>query len=103
MAIRVCIGSCSDFPDGQGVPLVAAGRRIAVFRIGERFFAIDNVCPHNRSPLADGGVQDLIVTCRTHGARFRLETGAVVRGPARKAVRTYPVHVRGEAVEVEID
>ncbi len=101
--MRISIGSCSDFPDGQGVAVVAGGKRLAVFRFGARFFAIDDVCPHNRFPLADGRVQGLTVTCRTHGARFALETGAVVRGPARKPVRTYPVYVRGETVEVEVD
>ncbi|MEW6297576.1 MAG: Rieske (2Fe-2S) protein [Thermodesulfobacteriota bacterium] len=103
MASRITIGSLADFPEGRGVPLVAGGKRLAVFRVGGRLFAIDNVCPHNRFPLADGRVQGLIVTCRTHGARFHLETGAVVRGPARKPVRTYPVHVTGETVEVEVD
>lgn len=103
MSTRVSIGALADFPEGRGAALVAGGKRLAVFRLGERIFAIDNVCPHNRFPLADGRVQDLIVTCRTHGARFNLETGAVVRGPARKPVRTYPTYVVGQTVEVEVD
>jgi nitrite reductase/ring-hydroxylating ferredoxin subunit len=48
-------------------------------------------------------VQGTVVQCRTHGSRFNLETGAVVRGPARKPVRTYPVYIVGETVEVEVD
>jgi len=44
-----------------------------------------------------------IVTCRTHNSRFNLETGAVVKGPARKPVRTYLVYLVGETVEVEVD
>ena len=41
--------------------------------------------------------------CRAHGARFDLKTGQVLRGPARKPVRTYPVYHCGETIEVEID
>lgn len=82
---------------------MAGGKRLAVFRLGERVFAIDNVCTHNRLPLADGPVQGTVVTCRTHGSRFNLETGAAVRGPARKPVRTYPARIVGETVEVEVD
>jgi nitrite reductase/ring-hydroxylating ferredoxin subunit len=103
MPTRIPIGTLADFPEGRGVPIVAGGKRLAIFHLGDRVFAIDNVCSHNRFPLADGRVQDTVVTCRTHGARFNLETGAVVRGPARKPVRTYVVHIMGDTVEVEID
>jgi len=103
MPTRISIGTLTDFPDGQGVAVIAGGRRLAIFHLGERFLAIDNVCTHNRIRLADGPVQNLVVTCRTHGSRFNLETGAVVKGPARKPVRTYPVHLVEENVEVEVD
>ena len=103
MSTRISIGTLADFPEGRGVAVVAGGKRLAVFHIGDRFFAIDNVCTHNRMRLADGPVQDLVVTCRTHNSRFNLETGAVVRGPARKPVKTYPVYLVGETIEVDVD
>ncbi|MBI3302594.1 MAG: Rieske 2Fe-2S domain-containing protein [Deltaproteobacteria bacterium] len=103
MPTRIAIGTLADFPEGRGVAVVAGGRRVAIFHIGERIFAIDNVCTHNRMRLADGPVQGTVVTCRTHGSRFNLETGVAIRGPARKPVWTYPVHVIGETVEVEVD
>jgi 3-phenylpropionate/trans-cinnamate dioxygenase ferredoxin subunit len=103
MSTRIPIGTLADFPEGRGVSVIAGGRHLAIFHIGDRFFAIDNVCTHNRMRLADGPVQGLVVTCRTHNSRFNLETGAVIKGPARKPVRTYPVHVAGETVEVDVD
>lgn len=78
------------------------GRRLAVFHLGEQVFAIDNVCSHNRSPLAGGLVSGTVVTCRTHRARFSLETGAVLHGPARKPIRTYPVAIAGDTIEVTV-
>jgi len=93
----------ADFPDGQGTPATVGGRRLAIFHLGERVFAIDNVCSHNRSPLAGGIVSGTIVTCRTHRARFNLETGAAIRGPARKPVRTYPVTIAGDTIEVMVN
>ncbi len=102
-AVRVPIGKASDFPEGQGTPVVAAGRRLAVFRLGEELFALHNACPHNLSPLSSGIVSDRILVCRAHGARFDLKTGQVLRGPARKPVRTYPVYYSGETIEVEIE
>ncbi len=102
-AVRIPIGKASDFPEGQGTPVVAAGRRLAVFRLGEELFALHNACPHNLVPLSSGIVNDRILVCRAHGARFDLKTGQVLRGPARKPVRTYPVYDTGETIEVEID
>jgi anthranilate 1,2-dioxygenase ferredoxin subunit len=99
---RISIGTLADFPEGRGVAVVAGGKRLAVFHLGERLFAIDNVCTHNRLQLANGPIQGTVVTCRTHGSRFDLQTGAAIRGPARKPVCTYPVYVTGETVEIEI-
>ena len=92
----------SDFPDGQGTPLTVGGRRLAVFHLGERVFAIENVCSHNRSPLAGGLVSGTVVTCRTHRARFSLETGRAMRGPARRPIRTYPVTVSKGRVAITV-
>lgn len=93
----------SDFPEGQGIPVTVGGRRLAIFRLGERVFAIDNVCSHNRSPLAGGPVSGTVVTCPTHRARFNLETGAAVRGPARKPVRTYPATICDGMIEITVN
>lgn len=92
----------ADFPDGQGTPVTLGGRRLAVFHLGEQVFAIDNVCSHNRSPLAGGLVSGTVITCRTHRARFSLETGEALRGPARKPIRTYPVTITRDTIEVTV-
>jgi len=99
----ITVGQLTNFPDGQGVGVVIAGRRLAIFRLGERLFAIDDACPHRGFPLNDGVVNGLMLRCRTHGSCFDLETGAVVRGPAAIGVRTYRVRIDGDSVVVEGD
>ncbi len=42
---------------------------------GERVFAVDNRCPHLGFPLHRGSVEDGILTCHWHHARFDLATG----------------------------
>ena len=100
--VRVPLGTLGDFPDGQGKPVVVAGRKIAIFRLGEEVYALYNACPHNRVPLSAGIVTDHALICRAHGARFDLKTGTVLRGPARKPVRTYPVRRTGDDLEIEL-
>ncbi len=99
---RVAIGALSDLPDGRPIGVQVAGRRLAVVRRGERVFAVDDRCAHRGFPLHDGTVDGTTIRCRTHGACYALESGEVVRGPARRAVRTYPVIVEGETVVVEL-
>ncbi len=99
---RIIAGSVADFPDGVGVGIQAGGRRLAVFRLGARLYVIDDACPHRGFPLNDGTLEGLILRCRNHGACFDLATGSVVRGPASVGVRTYPVAVVGDRVEIEI-
>ncbi len=103
MGTRVAVGKLADFPEGRGVAVKAGGRALALFHIGDRVLAIDDSCPHQRFPLWDGVVTGTAVTCRTHRSRFDLESGAVKRGPARKGVRSYPVHITENMVEVELD
>ena len=60
----------------QGVIVVAgAQRRIAVFADGEAVYAVENNCPHMGFPLDRGSVQDGMLTCHWHQARFDLRSG----------------------------
>ena len=69
------VSSLSDL-QRQGVVVVrGADRPIAVFADGERVAAVDNRCPHMGFPLSRGPVQDGILTCPWHNARFDLASG----------------------------
>lgn len=100
---QVVIAALADLPDGRGTPVHAGGRALAVFRLGEAVFALDDRCSHRGFPLHDGTLRGDALRCRTHGACFDLASGTVVQGPARRAVRTYPVSVVEGVVSVEID
>src|SRR5262249_4523115 len=57
--------------------LVVNGRDRPILVIYDRgrVFALDNWCPHMNFPLEGGSVEDGILTCPWHGARFDLESG----------------------------
>jgi nitrite reductase/ring-hydroxylating ferredoxin subunit len=100
--MRAIVGALRDFPDGRGTAVEVGGLRLAVFRVGESVFAVEDRCAHRGFPLHDGTVDGSSVSCRTHGACYELATGAVVRGPARRAIRAYPAAVEDGQVVVEI-
>ena len=60
----------------KGVILVEGdGVTIAVFADGDRFHAVDNRCPHMGFPLHRGSLDDGILTCHWHHARFDVASG----------------------------
>ncbi|MFQ5931265.1 MAG: Rieske (2Fe-2S) protein [Nitrospiraceae bacterium] len=77
------------------------GQTVALFREGERIYAIDNRCPHMGFPLHRGTVRDGILTCHWHHARFDLASGGTF-DPWADDVRAFPVDIRGEDVWVDL-
>jgi nitrite reductase/ring-hydroxylating ferredoxin subunit len=61
----------------KGRLVVHGGHRpiLVVYDRG-RVFALDNRCPHMGFPLERGSVEDGILTCHWHHARFDLESGS---------------------------
>ncbi|MCA6116999.1 Rieske (2Fe-2S) protein [Bradyrhizobium sp. WSM 1738] len=60
----------------QGRLVMHGGHRpILVIYDRGRVFALDNRCPHMGFPLERGSVEDGILTCHWHHARFDLESG----------------------------
>ena len=79
--------------------LVAGG--VVVFWHQDRPFAVDNRCPHMGFPLSRGSLDNCILTCHWHHARFDLETGGTF-DPFADDVRVYPVHVENGEVLVDL-
>ncbi len=66
---------------------------VAVFRTAEdQVYALDNACPHNAGPLAEGIVHGASVTCPLHNWVISLETGQA-QGADEGQVQTYPASV----------
>lgn len=95
--IRVC--EVDDVPAGEGRAVTLSGRRIALFRAEDGWFALDARCPHLGGPLADGIVARSTVICPLHERRFDLRSGREVNGGA--CVAAHRVLVRGNDVYLE--
>ena len=100
----ITIGPVSEFEDLEAGKLVeVSGQSIAVFNIAGQYYAIGNTCPHRGGPLAEGMMEGEEVICPWHGARFNVKTGAVMGPPAQQGVKSFPIRVRGEDLEVDIE
>jgi nitrite reductase/ring-hydroxylating ferredoxin subunit len=77
------------------------GRSIALFKLKDGIFAIDDICSHEDAKLSEGEVMDDEVLCPKHGSRFNIKNGAVLGLPAVKPVGSYPVKVEKGAVYIK--
>ncbi|ABA03986.1 assimilatory nitrite reductase (NAD(P)H) small subunit [Nitrobacter winogradskyi Nb-255] len=99
----IAIGGTEDIPL-RGARCVATPLgRIAVFRTVEnRFFAIEDRCPHKGGPLSQGIVHGAQVTCPLHGWVISLETGKA-QGADEGSVRTFALKVEGGKLLISSD
>jgi nitrite reductase/ring-hydroxylating ferredoxin subunit len=93
--------SASELSEGNRRTVVVSGHTIVLFNSHGRLFAVDNLCPHMGFPLDRGTVQDCILTCHWHHARFDLETGGTFDQWADDA-RVFPVRVEDGALLVDV-
>ncbi len=75
---------------------------IAIFNLDQQFYAIQDNCPHQHMPLADGEVVDCTITCPFHGAKFDIKTGEVLSPPACENLITYATRVKDGKVQVQV-
>jgi 3-phenylpropionate/trans-cinnamate dioxygenase ferredoxin subunit len=74
---------------------------VALYRVGDAYYAIEDICTHDGGELASGPVFDFEVECIRHGARFDLRTGACTHGPAYIGTRSLRTRVHAGRVWVE--
>ena len=87
------ITQAENIPLREGRAIKLGNDEIAVFNLGERFAAINNRCPHQGGPLADGIVSGNAVVCPLHGWRISLDDGMPIQPPTPICIETYPVKV----------
>ena len=97
----VTVGNVADFTPGHGKMVVVNGRHVAVFRLGDDFYAIDNLCLHKAGPLCDGDVDNDVVTCPWHGWSYEIRTGILVQD-RRVGVNRHEVKIEEGAVSIRL-
>ncbi|UUZ76013.1 Rieske 2Fe-2S domain-containing protein [Polaromonas sp. P1(28)-13] len=82
----------NSLPDGRGRRVCKAGFDLALFRIDDAVYAIEDSCPHSGGSLSNGKLQGKRVTCPVHGLKFNLE-GVSQSGTPTLEVKKHAVHV----------
>ncbi|MCY1369163.1 Toluene 1,2-dioxygenase system ferredoxin subunit [compost metagenome] len=94
------VGLAALPPGSQHVHQVGLTRVLLCHTDEGRLFAVLDLCPHARQPLAGGALNGSSITCPKHGARFDLESGCPLNGVSKKSLHTLAVRINGERIEV---
>jgi nitrite reductase/ring-hydroxylating ferredoxin subunit len=114
------VGDSADFPPGTHRVVRVGAREIGVFHIGDRFFGLPNLCPHQTGPLCESKrltgtfraraesqwrpewvLDGEIVACPWHGLEYHVPTGQCLAFPEIR-LRRYEVVVKAEKVVVRV-
>ncbi|WKX01892.1 bifunctional 3-phenylpropionate/cinnamic acid dioxygenase ferredoxin subunit (plasmid) [Rhodococcus aetherivorans] len=93
----------NDLPPGEMLRYEGGPEPILVSNVDGEFFAVQDVCSHDNWALSEGFLEDGIVECTLHYAKFCVRTGKVKALPASSPLRTFVVKVEGNDVLVDLD
>src|SRR4051794_40463266 len=102
MADFVRVAKASDVPDPGKLLVEIEDRFIALFHVGGKFYALDDVCTHDGGPLAEGALSGYEIACPRHGAKFDIRDGRALTMPATQPTASYEVKVEAGDVFIRL-
>jgi nitrite reductase/ring-hydroxylating ferredoxin subunit len=111
------VGATAEIAPGGRKIVEIDGQSIGIFRVGDEFVAILNVCPHEFAPVCLGrvggttlpsapgewtwGREGEILACPWHGWEFELRTGKALFGN-RPRLRLFPTKIEDGQIFVSL-
>ncbi|MCZ7547116.1 MAG: non-heme iron oxygenase ferredoxin subunit [Anaerolineae bacterium] len=102
MAEFVTVATVDEVPPGERIVVEVDDHFIAVFNVGGKYYAIEDVCTHDGGPLAEGTLEDYRIECPRHGGAFDIRSGKVLSWPATQPVPWYEVRVVDDEIQVAL-
>ena len=95
-------GESAAVSTGEPRSVVVGDTPVMLLRHANGLYAIHDRCSHRGCPLSDGEIDGDAVVCFCHGSRFRLEDGAVERGPATAPQPVFETRESDGRIEVRL-
>lgn len=95
----LCVAQADDVPAGTSKAFAVGRHEVAVFNVDGAFFGLENCCPHQGGPLADGWLEGALITCPWHAWCFDVRSGKMTLGDFARVPR-FAVKVEDGAIHV---
>ena len=100
MSDFVAVAKANEIEEGVVKVVRVGDAPIGLTKVEGEFFAFADVCTHDDGPVAEGELEEYIIACPRHGAKFDIRTGKVKQLPAVTPIPVYSVKVEGDTVLV---
>lgn len=100
MSDFVAVAKANEIEEGVVRVVRVGDMPIGVTKVEGELFAFADVCTHDGGPVAEGELDDHIIECPRHGAKFDIRSGKVKQLPAVVPIPVYAVKVEGDVVLV---
>jgi nitrite reductase/ring-hydroxylating ferredoxin subunit len=98
----VNVAELSALTEGKMLGVEVGDLLIAVYNVDGEIYATDNTCTHAFAMLTDGFLDGDVIECPLHGGCFKVKTGEGQGAPITENLRTYPVRIVADAIEVNV-
>ena len=96
------VAKTGEIDDGEAIQVQIGRKEIALYNLGGKYYATDDICTHAYASLADGYLEEGQIECPLHGARFDIKTGKALTAPASVDLAVYKVKVEGDSILVGV-
>lgn len=99
---EINVAAAAAVPPGEARGFEVEGREIVLCNMDGEIHALEGMCTHEHLPLDGGEIEDGVMTCEWHGARFDVLSGRALSLPATQGLRTYDTRVEDGRVYVQL-
>lgn len=96
------MGTLAELSPGKAITKSILARRVGVFNDNGMIYGLEADCKHMKASLANGKVENGIVTCSWHDWRYDLKTGECLTQPNMK-LKTYEIEIENDEIFVLMD
>lgn len=96
------IANIDEFKTTNSKIIIHDGTPIAIFKIENEFFAIDNRCPHRGASLGDGKLTGNVISCPWHSWKFSIKSGIAIEN-SNCSVKTFSVFIENDIVKLKYE
>ncbi len=93
MSEFVAVAKTGEIEEGKVTVVRVGDAPVGVTPVDGEYFAFADVCTHDDGPVAEGELDDTVIECTRHGARFDIRTGRALSLPAVVPIPVYAVEV----------
>jgi naphthalene 1,2-dioxygenase system ferredoxin subunit len=89
--------------EGDVLGVLVGGKEIALYDLDGAIYASDDICTHAYAKLSDGWLDKGEIECPLHAGRFDVKTGKALCPPVTDDIKTYPVRIVGDEIQIKLD